>query len=430
MAKIVFSSAAFWGDVMPYVPVANRLVERGHEVVYSVPAAHHPALAGERFSLHDNRSTFSHHDVLRDPEQLRILERQAGSTTGTAMVRCWAGRYVAAEADQWIDATHDVLDGADVVVTHPTAATLTGIAAEARGIPMVCGQLFPMMIPSAHVDPAGVDLRRLPAPVARWARRAAWRIAPIASSRLLQDPAINAARRRHGLAPRRGNLMTAWTAAVRTFVLTSPRLHPPAPDWDPSIEVVGFSVWPGPPGAALSPETEAYLDACGAEGQKPVLVTLGTSAAATSGRAFDAIAAALDRTGRRGLFLVGSDELRTGRLADRAGVATFEPIGPALERCSAIVHSAGLGTTAATMTAGVPAVVLPWGFDQAAHARRAVELGTAVAASARHPEPDDLARALDRLDDGHRARAAALAEELAGEDGPGGAADVVEAVLG
>ena len=41
MSRIVFSSAAFWGDIMPYVPIANELAARGHDVVYSLPAGHH-----------------------------------------------------------------------------------------------------------------------------------------------------------------------------------------------------------------------------------------------------------------------------------------------------------------------------------------------------------------------------------------------------
>lgn len=426
MARIVLASGAFWGDVMPFVPIANELCDRGHDVVYSLPAGHHEVLAGERFALHDNRSTFTHHDVLRDPVQLRILERQSGSTTGTTMARYWARRYFAEEAAQWVDATLEVLEDADLLVAHPTAAALAGIAAEAREVPMVCGHLFPMMIPSAHVDPAGTDLGRLPVPLARALRRAAWRAAPRLTSRMLQDPAANAVRTRLGLPRRTGHMMLGWTAAVRTFTLASPLVHPPAPDWDPSIEMVGFSLWPGPAGRTVSPETAAFLD----DGEPPVLVTLGTSAASVSGPVFDAIAEALDSLGRRGLFLIGDGRLRTGRLADRPGVATFEPIDQVLPRCAAAVHSAGLGTTGATMSAGVPSVVLPWGFDQVAHARRATALGVAVTVSAKHHRTEDIAGALASLDHRDADRARSLAAALATEDAPRRAADIVEEVLG
>mgnify|MGYP001815865659 CR=1 FL=1 len=105
--------------------------------MYSLPAGHHEILAGERFNSHDNGSRFTHHDVLSDPAQLQMLERQHGSMTGAATVRYRADRYIAADADIWTERTADVLQGADVMVTHPTAATLSVIPAIAGDVPWV-----------------------------------------------------------------------------------------------------------------------------------------------------------------------------------------------------------------------------------------------------------------------------------------------------
>lgn len=194
---------------MPYVPIANELAARGHSVVYSLPAGHHALLEGESFELHDNGSTFTAQDVLSDPAQLRMLDKQKGSTTGTALVRYWAKRYIADEADMWADRTAEVLEGADLLVSHPTAATLAAIPAKAMRVPWVCGQLFPSMIPSAHTDPAGTNLSRLPSPLARRIRRSMWHLAPILASRIMRDKEVNAVRDRYGLEPKRGNMMTA-----------------------------------------------------------------------------------------------------------------------------------------------------------------------------------------------------------------------------
>ena len=51
MARIVFASVAYLGDVAPYVAPANRLAERGHEVTFLVPAGFHDMLGGEQFAL-------------------------------------------------------------------------------------------------------------------------------------------------------------------------------------------------------------------------------------------------------------------------------------------------------------------------------------------------------------------------------------------
>lgn len=425
MAKIVFSSAAFWGDVMPYVPIANELVERGHDVTYSLPKAHHEVLAGERFALHDNRSSFSHHDVLADPAQLRMLERQHGSTTGTAMVRYWAKKYIADEAEQWAAATGEALAGADLLVSHPTAATLSAIPAEAAGIPWFVGQLFPTMIPSAHTDPAGMDLGRLPDAIARTVRRMLWKVSPTMAAPIMQDRAVNRVRASYGLAPKRGNMLTAWMGANSAAVLTSPRYTPPPPDWPPGLDCTGFTVWTGPADHALDPAIDRALD----DGDPPVAVTMGTSTATIAVPMFRDVAMALDRLGWRGLFLVGTDANREA-LADLDGVHRFAPLGQVLPRCRAVVHQGGHGTVAATLHAGVPSVALPMGFDQVAHGRRLEDLGVGASVGKTRDRVGAIESALRRVDgDEFRRRAEALARALAEEDGVGAAADRIEATL-
>lgn len=422
MSRIVFSSAAFWGDVMPYVPIANELARRGHDVVYSLPADHHDVLRDEGFSLHDNGSRFTHHDVLGDPAQLRMLDRQKGSTTGTQMVRYWAKRYIADDADVWTDRTAEALADADILVTHPTAATLSAIPAEANGVPWVCGHLFPSMIPSAATDPAGMDFSRLPNRGARVLRRLLWRVAPVMASPIMQDRAVNQVRKRYGLAPSRGNLMLGWTRATHTAVLSSPLYTPPQPDWPGPMDVTGFTIWPGPSGSRMPDEVAAFLDA----GEPPVLVTFGTSTATIAGPMLRDVAEALRRRGRRGLFLAGT-AATAEELAGVDGVFQFAPLAQVLPRCVAVVHQGGHGTVAATLTAGLPAVAVPMGFDQLVHGRRLTDLGVGVMVGHRGDRVSVIADALGFvLGPDVRGAARDLGDRLAEEDGIGRAADLIE----
>ncbi|HEX9645127.1 MAG TPA: glycosyltransferase [Acidimicrobiia bacterium] len=422
MSHIVFSSAAFWGDVMPYAPLASELARRGHEVVFSLPAGHHPVLEGEAFSLHDSGSRFTHHDVLGDAAQLRMLDAQKGSTTGTKMVRHWAKRYIAEDADVWTDRTAEVLADADLLVTHPTAATLSAIPAEATGTPWVCGQLFPSMIPSAATDPAGMDLSRLPEGLARRLRRLLWRVAPVMASPIMQDGAVNRVRKRYGLAPMRGNMMLAWTRATHTAVLSSPLYTPPQPDWPQPIDVTGFTIWPGPSGSTVPDDVAAFV----AAGEPPVLVTFGTSTATIAAPMLRDVAEALRRRGQRGLFLAGT-AVTAAELADLDGVFEFAPLALVLPHCAGVVHQGGHGTVAATLTAGLPAVAVPMGFDQVVHGRRLTELGVGAMVGHRGDRVAAIVEALD-LVLGPQVRAAArhLGERLAEEDGVSTAADLIE----
>jgi UDP:flavonoid glycosyltransferase YjiC (YdhE family) len=341
------------------------------------------------------------------------------------MVRYWAKRYLAEEADQWVDATAEALRGADLLVAHPTAATLSAIPAQAARIPWVVGHLFPSMIPSRHTDPAGMNLSGLPEPFARALRRVAWKIAPTMASPIMQDKAINRVRARYDLPPKRGNVMVAWMDADATAVLASPRYTPPRADWPDRVTSTGFTPWSGPPGAELDPEIESHL----AAGEPPVLVTMGTSTATIAGPILRDTAAALDRLGHRGLFLVGTDENQQA-LDDVDGVFRFAPLGQVLDRCQAVVHQCGHGTVTATIHAGLPSVALPMGFDQIAHGRRLTELGVGTMVSARGRGVHSIASAIASiLDDEVRHRARSFAAALRLEKGTAATCDLIEEIL-
>jgi UDP:flavonoid glycosyltransferase YjiC (YdhE family) len=96
----------------------------------------------------------------------------------------------------------------------------------------------------------------------------------------------------------------------------------------------------------------------------------------TAGGFYHASAEAASRLGRRAVLLVGRDPRNLPeRLPD--GVAAFEyaPYSELLPRAAAVVHQGGVGTTAQTLRAGVPMLVMPFSHDQPDNAARAQRLG-------------------------------------------------------
>jgi len=237
------------------------------------------------------------------------------------------------------------------------------------------------------------------------------------------DRQLNAYRKRLGLPPRRGTVTDGWMDADRTVMLVSRHYYPEdKPDW-PVVSWGGFSHWAGPVSErGLAPEVEHFLDA----GEPPVLVTLGTSAATGAGKQFATIAAGLDELGLRSLLLVGNPA-NLEAVPDHKGAFVFAPLADVLPRCRAAVISGSLGTTAATLAAGVPAVVVPQLLDQVWHGDRLKDLGVGMRVrKARH-----VAAAVARIeaDPGYRARAAELADKVKTEDGSDALVDAVESVL-
>ena len=318
-------------------------------------------------------------------------------------------------------------DQADLVLTHPVIGWCARMAAEVRGLPWVTGHLFPMMLPSAHHLPDTTPMRRPARPLAPDRARRAWRTVTTVSGLTLHDRRINDFRRSLGLAPGRAHVLLGGLSPTDVLVLSSPRYTPVLPDWPASVRAVGFARWPGPAGGGLPEGLDEHL----AAGEPPVLVTLGSAAAANAGGLLDVLVEIIDRIGVRAVFLIGGPARSHPSLRNRADVWRFAPIGPVLARCRAAVHPGGHGTTAAVLHAGVPSVVTPQITDQCWHAERVEQLGVGVAVERAAWRPAAVETALRRvLDEPSLAGAARhLAADLAGEDGPGAAADAIEARL-
>lgn len=290
MATIVFTSAAYLGDVAPFVEPANRLVARGHAVRFVLPVGFHGLLGDEDFELVSYPLDFSPSGMRADPTHERLLRHPLANQVRLA--RYWMRKGFVDGPDLVRDVLLDVLDGADILVTHPTSGAASIPVAQHLGVPTVVGQLFPMMMPtSAWAPPTGtrnLDLRR---PV----NKLAWTSFAWGSGPVMYDRAFNRHCELLGQPTSHGNSLLAWTRAERTVVLLSRHYFGPEPDDWPGWRLAGFSHWAGPQGRTLDPRIEAYLD----DGDAPVLVCLGTSAAAGAASTFRAIGDGIRRASLR-----------------------------------------------------------------------------------------------------------------------------------
>ena len=95
----------------------------------------------------------------------------------------------------------------------------------------------------------------------------------------------------------------------------------------------------------------------------------------------------------------------------------------------ALVHHGGMGTTAAGLRAGVPAVAIPFTADQPFWGRRIHQLGVGPRPIPRRKlTVEGLAEAIRAMtgDQGMRQRAAQLGERVRAEDGVERAVEVIE----
>lgn len=406
----------YLGDVAPFLAVARELGDRGHDVVGVFPEGFRQLAKDEPFAFHPYALDASPAVLHADSEHQRIVQHPFRNVF--AFGKLLMERGLLDDVDGALESLRAGFDGADAVVTHPIFASIAVPVAHSMGIPVVCGHLFPMTIATeAWGPPAG----RRSVPVRGRIARTAWAAVDTGSDRVFAGARVNKVRRRLGATPRRGAATSAWTEADRTVLLASEHWFGPSPaDWS-AYRWGGFTAW-APAGAALDPEVVRYLD----DGNPPVLVTLGTSAASDAGERFRRLRDDLLAIGERPLLLTGTT-VDLGALADEAGVFGFAPIDLVAPRCSAAVVSGALGSLAAAARAGLPTVVHPQLFDQVWNAGQAERLGIGVHARSTRQVPGAVQRVLDDPDVARRARE--LARKMDGEDGAGACADAVENLL-
>jgi UDP:flavonoid glycosyltransferase YjiC (YdhE family) len=86
----------------------------------------------------------------------------------------------------------------------------------------------------------------------------------------------------------------------------------------------------------------------------------------------------------------------------RVHVVRFVPLDRVLSRCALVVAHGGAGTTLATLSQGIPMVVIPQATDQFINAERAVATGAAVSLLPTELDPESLRSAVERVWEDHR----------------------------
>ncbi len=403
------------GDVQPFVALAWRLRDRGHEAVLAAPAAF-----GDLAAAYD--VPFAPLDL--DMGQVgAALSGRHGLRHLVTFCRSM-GRRTAAVLP---GLTATAARGADIVVHHPVLP-LGQHLAEWLGVPAVVAQPAPTLVPTSEfLSPA-------------------W---PCRGPGILNRPSYRAARQLTGawcrrdidrwrrdvlaLPPRPGRhdpLVSRDGAPVTALHAFSTHVVPRPPDWPATAHVTGYWHLPAAPGWSPPRRLAAFLEV----GGPVVYIGFGSMPGPDPERLAAAIMTAVDRApggGVRAVVASLSPALRRLLPPERFLVIRNAPHDWLFPRVQAIVHHGGAGTAGAAAAAGKPQVIWPFGVDQHFWSGRLADLGVAPRAlPVRALTGSTLAAALDRaLGDPQLARRAArLGSRIRAEDGPGAAVSRLEQV--
>jgi UDP:flavonoid glycosyltransferase YjiC (YdhE family) len=259
----------------------------------------------------------------------------------------------------------------ETVVVASSLGLGARVAQDRLGIPTASVHLQPSIFLSA-IDPPRLGGIVTPRWMPMWIKRRQVATVDRVCDPLV-GPELNALRREVGLPPVT-RVMTEYLHSPQRVIGVFPAWFGlPAADWPRQARLTQFPLYDERGVSPMSDDLRRFLD----EGDPPIAFTPGS--AMWSGHQFFAESArACELLGRRGLLLSRHPDHLPRRLPPGVRQVPYAPFSELLPRCAAIVHHAGIGTSAQALRAGIPQLATPFAHDQHDNAARMMRLGVAA----------------------------------------------------
>lgn len=354
--KFVLAAHGTRGDIEPGATVAVELLRRGHDVRMAVPpnlvgfveSAGIPAVAYGPDTREQVAAVaeFWHNELkIQNPANVLRAGREL-------FVQGWA------EMSRTLTA---LADGADLLLTGQTYHGVVANVAEYHGIPAAGLHHFPMRVNGQ----LGVPFLPSPAPVVRRTLQAAWWL----YSRITKESEY-AQRRELGLppatVPAAQRMSDAGALEIQAYdQAVFPGL---ASEWNGRRPFVGGLT------LDLAAHTDNEVASWIAAGKPPIYFGFGSTPVKSPAETVTMIADACAELGERALIYSGTDAAEPVSRPDHVKLVGQVNYTTILPTCRAAVHHGGAGTTAASLRAGLPTLILWDVADQILWAAQVKEL--------------------------------------------------------
>ncbi len=354
------------GDIQPYVALALGLQARGHTVKVAAPLNFRPLVEAHALEYSPVHVDFRH--LLESTDTNDLLG------TGRNVIRFLAQLRTVAEPilQQIYDDLWAAAQGSDALIL--TAMTYPAyFMAQDLGIPAFGSFLQPLIKTTAFPSPLFSTTHTFGRTVNRWSHQAVYQL-----FWHLSRASIQRWRARHGVLPVPSKspfpaILNGDNPVVCGF--SEALVQKPA-DWHHNIYSTGYWFLDPPPTWSPPASLSNFL----ADGSPPVCLGFGSMNDSTIDQMYQQAVTVLRKHGIRALLLTGWSNLSdTASLRSRNIYVTESvPHSWLFPRVKAVVHHGGAGTSAATLRAGVPSLVVPFFFDQYFWGRQLEKAGAAL----------------------------------------------------
>ena len=405
--RVTITTGGSRGEVQPYVALGLGLRAAGHEVRIAAQSPYEGFVRSRGLEFHP---------ISGDPHHLvaALLEEGTNPVGFARRFRSILGPLMEQNLQEYLGACRD----AEVIVYTPVGF-LGYYVARVLGVPRVGAALYPLFSRTRYFRSSVVPGGKLRAGMAfggpynyltyLFSEQLFWQSFRAPASRAIKNH-LRMSTAFWGpfgeLRRRQEPILYGW----------SPSVLPKPPDWGEWLHTTGYWFLSLPDGWQPPRGLTDFLDS----GPPPVFVSFGSMNNTDSKELTDIVLRALERTGRRGILVTGWGGIADSDLPETVFRVEDVPHEWLFQRVEVAVHHGGAGTTAASLRAGVPTVVVPFFADQPFWGWRVAELGAGS-----QPIPrrwltvERLANAIQQAtaDRNMKSRAIALGRRIRGENG-------------
>ena len=317
--RAVISTYGTTGDVQPLLALSVELRRRGHSVRFGAPPAFGRCVRALGFDFVPLGPPINQNEF-------REVYGRAFLSSDPVQHVCRTLPLAIRDAPQMVSELANACDRADVLISLPYQVA-GAIVSDLRQMPLV----------SVHLSPFGGHSKRFAAETAKQ---------------------VNELRSSYGLAPMTDPLAPGESSALLSICAVSPLLFQRPRRWPANCHLTGFFFLnePWAPDADLTQFMES--------GAPPLVITFGSMAHLSPGEVTEMVMSAIRQTNSRTIVQRGWTGLRPETVPDGVRVVDFVPHQWLFPRAACVVLAGGAGTSAATVLAGVPSVVVPHMLDQ------------------------------------------------------------------
>jgi UDP:flavonoid glycosyltransferase YjiC (YdhE family) len=363
--KFVLASYGTRGDIEPSVAIGRELLRRGHEVRLAVPPdligfAESAGLAASPYGLETQAWLDAYRNfwtsVFRNFWKIQDL-RRLWPELSEPLVQCWKEIGTTLK---WL------ADGADLLFTGLSFEQPAANVAEYYDIPLATLHYLP-------VQANGQLLPFLPGPLGRAAMTVydwvGWRM-----DKTLED----AQRRELGLpdstAPASRRIAERGSLEIQAYdAICFPGLAAEWAKWNGQRPFVGALTMELP--TDVDDEVAAWV----AAGTPPIFFGFGSMPVESPTDTLAMISATCAELGERALICAGWTDFGDVPHVEDVKVVSAVNFAAVFPGCRAVVHHGGAGTTAISLRAGVPTVILSMDVNQTLWGVRVKRLGVGTA---------------------------------------------------